>query len=288
MTPEMQPLIEAVLALDPDAPHPSGPQVVQDAAERIRAYGQDLLETLPAACRLHADPDPARQAARTCETPHRRLPVEAPADPRRAIRHAQNLARIVQALARTAHEVQAASSQTQQPDLDRARAIIRAVASCRYPSAPSWARGAEELHRLAEELLPHVGAAQYGAQQIRYLAERVQATLHERPPMAEVEYVTLLAGQLSDLIRLLRQGPVARLVDAVARDVACGILEPGDRLVRSKMSDTYDATPDSVARAVRLLVATGVLELDASRPRVPAPPSGPSPVYGPSDEGSSG
>ncbi|MEU2725712.1 winged helix-turn-helix domain-containing protein [Streptomyces smyrnaeus] len=146
-----------------------------------------------------------------------------------------------------------------------------------YPNSPgAWERGADRLHALAEELLPHASAHARNAdsRHLQQVIPALRATLHNRPRPAGIEHVMVLAGQLRTVIRLLQQDPGDGVAEMISRTIAMGKAgyTPGSFVTQEQLSKDFAASRSLIQRAVGLLVHKGVLELAGKRRlRVPVP-----------------
>ncbi|MFE0765345.1 GntR family transcriptional regulator [Streptomyces smyrnaeus] len=164
-----------------------------------------------------------------------------------------------------------------EPDLDALLRTIRSVTKSGYPNSPgAWERGADRLHALAEELLPHASAhaQDAGSRHLRQVVPALRTTLHNRPRPAGIEHVMVLAGQLRTVIHLLQQDPGDGVAEMISRTIAMGKAgyTPGSFVTQEQLSKDFAAPRPLIQRAVGLLVHKGVLELAGKRRlRVPVP-----------------
>ncbi|MET9861931.1 winged helix-turn-helix domain-containing protein [Streptomyces smyrnaeus] len=146
-----------------------------------------------------------------------------------------------------------------------------------YPNSPgAWERGADRLHALAEELLPHASAhaQEASSRQLQHVVPALRTTLHNRPRPAGIEHVMVLAGQLRTVIRLLQQDPGDAVAETISRTIAMGKAgyTPGSSVTQEQLSKDFAAPRPLIQRAVGLLVHKGALELAGKRRlRVPVP-----------------
>ncbi|MEU2720172.1 winged helix-turn-helix domain-containing protein [Streptomyces smyrnaeus] len=164
-----------------------------------------------------------------------------------------------------------------EPDLDALLRAIRRVTKNGYPSSPgTWERGADRLHALADELLPHASAqAQVASSRhLHQVIPTLKATLHNRPRPAGIEHVMVLAGQLRTVVHLLQQDPGDGVAETISRTIAMGKkgYAAGNFVSQDQLSKDFAAPRPVIQRAVNLLVHQGSLEFAGKRQlRVPVP-----------------
>ncbi|MBQ1121897.1 winged helix-turn-helix transcriptional regulator [Streptomyces sp. B15] len=146
-----------------------------------------------------------------------------------------------------------------------------------YPNSPgTWERGADRLHALADELLPHASAHAQNAssRHLQQVVPVIKTTLRNRPRPAGIEHVMVLAGQLRTVIHLLQQDPGDGVAETISRTITMGKTgyTPGSFVTQDQLSKDFAAPRPLIQRAVGLLVHKGVLELAGKRRlRVPLP-----------------